>query len=304
MKSMSQLIHPHKLLALAKVVEHRNITMAAKDLHMTQPAVTNIIRQLESHFGQRLVQSEGKRMLITDAGQQLATYWLQLAHLYEDMHQTMSAHEQGDRGKIRIHMVSTGKYFMPKVINPFLTTYPLAEFDCHVVNREALFAALHENKTDLAIATNPEYHPQLETTELHQNHLIFVINPKHRLAGNQQVSFADIQNLSFITREKTALITQSLFQYFAEHDAKPQVAYEIDSTEAIKEAIMVSHEYIALLPMDSVRRPIQQHYLQPVSLTHAKPMHTHHWHVIWHTQHPLNAISQRFLAAIQSTLHP
>ena len=293
------MVHPHKLLAIAKVVEYKNITYAAKALHMTQPAVTNIIRQLERHFGQPLVRGEGKQLMITDAAYFLVNSWRRLESTYEDLHQAMHAHEQGDVGLIRLKMVSTGKYLMPKILTAFQKKYSKVEFACQIQHRELLISSIKNHEADLAIITNPAHDNKITAIKLGNNPLGFVINSQHRLAEKSNVSLQDLMQEKFIIREKSALITQCLFEIFSQKKAVPQIGFEIDSTEAIKESLL-SGNNVALLPLACIKRELSHGLLCTVNVRKKLEslLTKQHWHIIKHKDYPLNTISQKFLTML------
>lgn len=299
MNILKKLVHPHKLLALAKVVEHKNITYASKDLHMTQPAVTNIIRQLEKHFGQTLVRAEGKQLMITDAAHLLVKYWKHLENTYEDMHQAMHAHEQGDVGLIRLHMVSTGKYLMPKVMTTFQASYPKVIFSCHITHREFMLEAIKNHEADLALITNPPHDDKISAIKLTNNPLAFVVNQDHPLAQKSKISLKELSSEYFIIREKSALITQYLFEIFSKQEITPNIAYEIDSTEAIKESLLAGNN-IALLPLSCVQREASQKLLTTLNMTQQlkQQLNQQYWYIIKSKHYPLNAISEKFVTEI------
>jgi DNA-binding transcriptional LysR family regulator len=301
MEKASQIIHPHKLMVFAKVAEIGNITHAAQLLHMTQPAVTNIIRQLEKHYQQKLISHQGKKILITDAGKVIASYWQAFETLFDDLNDRLSAHQKGDRGEIKLAMVSTAKYFMPSLISRFKETYPLSEFKCHITNRHEIIDDILECKYDLAIITNPDKHLEITEHHLSKNKLVFVCKAHHQLLKQKKITFKDIANQTFITRERSALITQTLYDYFNHFDKKPQVAYEIDSTEAIKEAVATSNS-LALLPLISINRAIKSKDLNVLPIDIPAKFSINSWYIIHKQSTSLNAISKKFQAFVMSEL--
>ena len=184
MNNIIRIINPHKLMVLATVVKHQNITHAAHALFMTQPAVTNIIRQLEQQFDLKLVSHQGKKIILTDAGLSLASYWPQFESLYLTLHNDLLAQRSGERGHIKLLMVSTGKYLVPPIINQFLRHYPGAKFQCQIAYRDEVVSGIIDGSHDFGVITNPPYHAELIAQKLNENQLVFACRPSHKLISS------------------------------------------------------------------------------------------------------------------------
>ena len=256
-KLTRNLVSSQKLFIFSQVAECKSITAAAKKLCMTQPAVSNVIKQLEGHFSTKLIEIIGKKLSLTQAGDNLYAQWQHIASCYESMYQQMESLKLGLTGHLRIGMVSTAKYFVPRIINQYLQKYPHVEFTCEIYKRQQLLEVIESQHCDLAVLT--EQDPQderFDCMELGVNPLVFIASNKHHLAGKQAIEFSEIEQEKFIAREPDAIISRYLQHIFHMHQATPDLLFEIDSTEAIKQSVI--HDLgIALVPKMSVEREIR-----------------------------------------------
>ena len=256
-KLSRNLASSQKLFIFSQVAECLSITAASKKVCMTQPAVSNVMKQLESHFSTQLIEIVGKKLVLTQAGETLYNQWKNIASSYEGMYQQMESLKLGLTGKIKIAMVSTAKYFVPRIINQYLQRYPNVEFSCDIYRRTQVFEAIKEENCDLGILTEQDpQHEAFECIELGGNPLVFISSIKHHLAGKQNIDFSEIEQEKIVSREADAIISRYLHNVFHLHNATPDVLFEIDSTEAVKQSVI--HDLgLALVPLMTVEREIR-----------------------------------------------
>jgi DNA-binding transcriptional LysR family regulator len=246
-KIQMKLAQEQKLYVFSEVVKCGSITEAANVLCMTQPAVSTIIRQLEEHFGIKLIEKNGKKIYLTPAAKMLNEEWNKLHIAIDNLHYEMNQLSNGVCGKIRIAIVSSAKYFVPQVMCNYMHQYPNVKFECDIKHRENILPSLEKGIYDLAILTNPISYTTLSKFYLGNNKLIFIAEPNHSLFKRKKVSLQQLANENFVIREQSALITQMLFDLFQSQQLSIKILLEIDSTEAIRQAV-ISGLAIALVP--------------------------------------------------------
>jgi DNA-binding transcriptional LysR family regulator len=226
-----------QLRAFEAVARLRSFSRAAEELHITQPAVSKQIRLLHVQVGLPLLEQIGKKVFLTQAGQALygtCADWLETWGRFE---QTIADLKGMKQGRLRIATVTTGKYFMPRVLGPFCTQYPGIEIAMEVVNRDRLLERLARNQDDLYVMGVPPDDRDIESEPLMENPLVVVAPASHPLAQRRRIPFALIANESFLVRERgsgTRIVLENLFR---ERGTELKVKMELGSNEAIKQAV-------------------------------------------------------------------
>lgn len=236
-----------KLAMFAETVKQGSITKAADKLCVTQPAVSIAIKQLEQFFGVTLIEVIGKTLHFTAGARILYRNWLEMVVSQENLLLAMESFHEGITGELRLVMVSSGKYFIPKVIHQFLQTYPNVLFSCDIKGRAYITEAMKNNIYDIAVLTDPEHDQSLSQYYLQDNPLVFIVHKDHPLAKKRSIPLEALEQVKFIMRESSALISQMLFRVFADHNLTLDVLFEMDSTEAIKQSV-ISGLGAALVP--------------------------------------------------------
>ncbi len=292
----ARLISEQKLYVFSEVVKHNSITQAARQLCMTQPAVSTIIRQIEEHFDVKLFDLIHKRIHLTPAAMTLYQQWANVRASIENLHQEMDHYKDGISGDIRIVMVSSGKYFVNKAMHLFLKDHPHVRFHCDIRRREPLIAAIENNTYDVGILTDAPYRTELARFAIGDNPLIFVAEPKHPLLQKDEVVIEDLQYEKFIVREPAALITQILLKIFNDSNITLDTLFEFDCTEAVKQSV-ISGLGIALVPQVCVRKNIEHGMLQKIPVQGINIINQ--WHVISNQNIQKQRLIQRFLSYIK-----
>jgi LysR family transcriptional regulator, low CO2-responsive transcriptional regulator len=256
MNDHHKFIHPKKLHIFSVVSELRNITHAAQKLFLSQPAVSNTLLSLEQLFDTKLYEVVGKEIVVTSSGQRLLKHWAQLESCYQQLFDEMNEIKNAEQGDISIAMISTAKYFMLSLIKNFSKDYPKLNFHCQIFDRNQIIENLLSHQFSLGVMTEPPHHHALTSIQLGENPLVLICSPEHEFSGQSNILFENLSKQKFITREYSAQITQNLYRLFEQHQATPQVSLSINSTEAIKEAV-IENLGIALLPYLSVARELE-----------------------------------------------
>ena len=204
--------------------------------------------------------------------------------------------KQGDQGDISITMVSTAKYFTPALIKEFLCKFPNVNFNCQVIDRKQIIENLLNHHYAIGVLTEPPHHHALHAIKLGHNPLVFICHPKHPLANESNVSFETLSQQNFITREHSAQITQNLYRLFEQHKLTPNIAFTINSTEAIKEAV-IENLGIALMPYLAVHREIASKKIERMSFK--TDSLTNNWYIITAKDKTLDSASQAFIKMTQ-----
>ena len=245
------------------VARHLSYTRAAEELHLTQPAVFAQIKQLEEVIGLPLLERTGKQLHLTAVGHEvLATSRETLGAL--DRLEMRLADMQGlKRGRLRVAMVTTAKYLIPRLLGEFCVKYPGIEASLIVTNREMLLARIANNEDDLTILGAPPEGVDVVATPIADNPLVVIARNDHALARKKQISLPRIVEEPFIVREPGSGTRLATERFFAERHLSFKVRMELGSNEAIKQAIagglgvsVLSQHALALDGTDGLLQPL------------------------------------------------
>lgn len=220
-------------LALA---ERGSITAAAEACHVTQPTVSMQLRELADAVGLPLYEQIGKRLHLTAAGEALAETARRMLDEWLDFEQGINAMKGLEQGRLRVALVSTAKYFVPRLLGSFCREHPNIEIALEVLNRDGVVARLRENRDDLYIMSMPPENLDLEKHAFLDNPLVLIAPEGHRLKG-QRLKLTDLSDERFILRERGSGTRLACDAHFARSAFVPAVRLELGSNEAIKQAV-------------------------------------------------------------------
>ncbi|MFN3544847.1 MAG: LysR family transcriptional regulator [Thiobacillus sp.] len=212
-------------------------TRAAEALHMTQPAVSMQIRQLEDQAGMPLFDQIGKKVHLTDAGRALYRHAQAILGKVTEAQLELEEMRGVRRGQLDITIASTANYFAPRLIAAFCQRHPEVKVTLDVSNREHILALLADSEKDLAIMGRPPEESNLVAHPFLENPLVVIAAPTHPLAGKHRIALARVAGEPFITREAGSGTRMAAERHFAEHGVAFEAAMEMSSNEAIKQAV-------------------------------------------------------------------
>lgn len=219
------------------VARHLSYTRAAEELHLTQPAVSMQIKQLEQIIGVPLTELVGKRLYLTEAGRELQRCSRSVAIVLEEARQVFEEMKGLRRGHLEIAVASTANYFVPRLWASFRKRHPEVRVSLDVTNREGLIRALVENQVDLVIMGLPPEGLDLVAEGFMPNPLVVVAPPTHPLASVRDIPLDRLQNETFLMREEGSGTRSLMERVFAEKALAPAMPIEMSSTEAIKQGV-------------------------------------------------------------------
>ena len=218
--------------------EHSSFARAAQILHLTPPAVSMQMSQLAEGIGVSLFEKRGRALVLTQAGETLLPYAERMAQTLREAGEAIDALRGLRHGKIRIGLVTTTRYFAPRLIAQFRSQHPEIELEVNIANRDIVIGQLESNHLDLAIMGRPPTHLPV-VAEVFAKHPHGVIAPaNHPLAGKRQLAPKRLAGEPFIAREAGSGTRHAMEQYFTEHRLSPPVVQEMTSNESIKQAVM------------------------------------------------------------------
>jgi DNA-binding transcriptional LysR family regulator len=220
------------------VARFSSISRAATELHLTQPAVSMQVKQLEDQIGLPLLEQIGKRLFLTEAGAELRIHALRFAAQILELKAAMDQFRELDRGWLRLAVVSTANYFLPPLIVSLSDRHPGMRISLQVANRESVLAALADNRADLAITGQPPESADLIAQPFMDNPLVVIAAPTHALAAaGGPVPMARLCRETLVVREPGSGTRAAIERHFAEHGLEYLPGCELNTNEAIKQAV-------------------------------------------------------------------
>lgn len=273
------------------VARHLSYTRAAEQLHLTQPAVSMQIRQLEQAVGLPLFEQLGKKVFLTEAGRELQHYSRNIAEQLAEAEAVLDELKGLRRGRLRVTVASTANYFVPDLLAEFTRQYSGVAVSLDVTNREGLLAALRDNVTDLVIMGRPPEDHDLDYEPFRDNPLVVVAPPDHPLAKKKNIPLKRLENEIFLVRERGSGTRIAMERFFNEHGIHIQTGMEAGSNEAIKQSVQAGLG-LGLLSYDTLAMELQLKTLTILDIEEFPIMR--YWHVVHRHGKRLSTVALAF----------
>ena len=227
-----------QMRVFAAVARNLSFTRAARELHLTQPAVSQQVKLLEEEVGMPLFEHIGRKVHLAPAGVELLRYTEQAMELLRQASESLSAMRGLKRGVLKLGAVSTAKYFAPSLLSAFKPAYPEVTIQFAVGNREEIIQQLAANEIDLVIMGRPPRELETVAEPFAKHPLVLIASPRHPLARKRHIKLSQLATESFLIREEGSGTRASMERVFRERDVPIQVSMEVSSNETIKQAVM------------------------------------------------------------------
>ena len=228
-----------QLRVFTEVAQQGSMARAAASLHLTPPAVSMQIKQVEAQVGLSLFDRQGRQLSLSTAGEYFLVHARRiLANLKEAEH-AMARFKRLEHGLLTIGIVSTAKYFVPQLLARFHEEHPGIDVRLRVVgNREQLVAMMQAGEVDLSVMGRPPKEIATRAEAFAAHPLVFVGPPGHPLVKVGHSPVSSLANYPFIVRERASGTRTAMEAFFAEHRCEPRITMEMSSNETIKQAVM------------------------------------------------------------------
>ena len=227
-----------QLRVFSAAARHLNFGKAARELHLTPPAVSMHIRELESQVGLPLFERQGKSVSLTVTGEYLLVYVRKILATLKDDDDAVARFRGIEAGRLTIGMVSTAKYFVPQLLAQFHREYPHVELRLSVGNREQLVAQLKNSEVDLAVMGRPPRDIATRAEPFAAHPLSIITAPGHPLVSNETIPAKALTHFGFIIREPGSGTRGAFEEYQRQQHIDLPTMTEMDSNETIKQAVM------------------------------------------------------------------
>lgn len=227
-----------QLQIFTEAARQRSFARVAENLHITAAGVSLQIKQIEQLTGLALFERVGQRTDLTDAGEVLLRYSQGILQALHDADEALSVLKGLQGGRIRLGVLSTAKYFAPRLISRFRSLHPGVQVSLAVNNREAIVQQLDNNDIDIAIMGRPPEGLDAIGQPFAPHPLVIVCHPQHPLAKLPQVQPQQLAGEPFLLRESGSGTRTAMEQFFAGHGVTIHIDMVLPSNETIKQAVM------------------------------------------------------------------
>ncbi len=281
----------NQLQIFLKIVQTQSVTKAAEELHLTQPAVSIQLKNFQEHFDIPLTEVLGRKIYITEFGREIAeTAESIINQIYAINYKTM-AYKGQLSGRLKISVVSTGKYVMPFFLSNFMQQHSGVELVMDVTNKSKVVESFENNELDFALVSIIPTSLNIEKLDLLQNKLFLVGNSKNKFESGTEVKEL-FRDLPLIFREKGSGTRQTMESFIKQNNLSYLKKMELTSNEAVKQALLAGLGY-SIMPLIGIKNELHNNELQIIPIN-GLPIITN-WSLIWLKEKKHSPVSIAFL---------
>ncbi len=219
------------------VARHLSYTRAAAELHLTQPAVSMQVKQLEQHVGLPLFEHVGKKIFLTDAGKEIYRCSRAVSQQIAETEEVIAELKGLEQGELQVAVASTVNYFAPRLLAGFNQRYPGVHISLTVTNRKQLLKRLDRNETDVVLMGQTPEKLDLVAEPFMANPLVIIAPPEHRLTERKRLPLSQLQSETFLLRERGSGTRIAMERFFADRGIALSTGMEMNTNEAIKQGV-------------------------------------------------------------------
>ncbi len=281
----------NQLQIFLRIVKTKSVTKAAEELHLTQPAVSIQLKNFQDQFDIPLTEVIGRKIHITDFGNEIAESAESIINQVNEINFKTLAYKRQLTGRLKLSVVSTGKYVMPYFLSEFMSKHEGIELKMDVTNKSKVIESLENNEVDFALVSIIPNSIQIEQLDLLQNKLYMVGN--NHLALKKHIPTRELfKNLPIIFREKGSGTRQIMESFFNRNNISVLKKIELTSNEVVKQSILAGLGY-SIMPLIGIRNELHSNELKIIPIK-GLPIKTT-WSLIWLKGKKLSPVAKSFI---------
>ena len=280
-----------QLTVLEAVARNLSFTKAVDELYLTQPAVSMQIKQIEESIGLPLFEQIGKKIFLTQAGQEMYNYCRAIQQQLEEAENVIESLKGLKLGTLTLAVASTANYFAPKILAGFNKLHESVKINLDVTNRQGLIQHLENNDSDVVIMGRPPGDLELEAESFMENPLVVIAPPEHSLTKESNISIEKLQRETFILREKGSGTRDAIERFFSEQGAKITTTINMSSNEAIKQAVQAGLG-LGIVSLHTLELELELNRLAIID-AEAFPI-LRHWYIVYRKGKRLSPVAKAF----------
>ena len=279
-----------QLKIFLKVVKHGSVTKAADELHLTQPAVSIQLKNFQKNFTNPLTEIINKKLFVTDFGKEIALAAENIILELETINYKSIGYNNVLSGKLKISIISTGKYIMPFFLADFLQQHSSIDLELDVTNKAKVVNSLEKNEIDFALVSILPENIQIKKVDLMENKLMLVGNKKTAQILQQQKF--NLDTIPLIYREIGSGTRQTMEQFIQKNKLQAKKKITLTSNEAVKQAIIAGMG-VSIMPIIGIKNELASGKLEVIPIKGLPIITT--WSLIWLKEKKLSAIAQAYI---------
>ena len=274
-----------------------SVTKASRMMHISQPTASMQLKEMTENIGSPLFEVISKKIHLTALGREFAKTAREMTGRWEAFEQHATQMQGLTKGRLRVAVVSTAKYFIPKLLGSFCSKYPEVDISLEILNRDGVIKRVENNSDDLYVMSRPPVHIDLEDQILMPNPLCMIAYKNHPLASKKNLRLQDLKHERFILRELGSGTRMSADIHFKQKKFTPSLLLELGNNEAIKKAV-ASHLGVAVI---SIHALDQFDYDKEISVLKLQdfPINSQ-WHLVYLRGKQLSPIAKAFYEHVLS----
>lgn len=286
----------HQLKVFMIVVENESITKAAEELHMTQPAVSIQLKNLQDQFDIGLTEVVGRRLYITDFGRELYRIADRVLKEVASINYRTQSYKGMLSGRLKLSVVSTGKYVMPFYLKDFLKTNSGIDLLMDVTNKTKVIKSLENNEVDFSLVSVLPEKLNIHQEILLPNKLFLTRSAEEKFEYAKLSGKALFDSIPLIYREEGSGTRVTMQRYFQKANIIPKVKLELTSSEAVKQAVVAGLGF-SIQSILSIKNELKQNEIKIVPVK-GLPL-TENWRLIWLKQKKMSEVAKAFLTFVR-----
>jgi DNA-binding transcriptional LysR family regulator len=266
-------------------------------MHITQPTASMQLKEITENIGSPLFEVISKKIHLTTLGKEFAKTAREMTDRWEAFEQHVTQMKGLTKGRLRVAVVSTAKYFIPKLLGSFCSKYPEVDISLEILNRDGVIKRVEDNSDDLYVMSRPPIHIDLEDQILMPNPLCMIAYKNHPLASKKNLRLQDLKDERFILRELGSGTRMSVDMHFKQKKFTPSLLLELGNNEAIKKAV-ASHLGVAVISIHALDQFDYDHEISVLKLQDF-PINSQ-WHLVYLRGKQLSPIAKAFYEHVLS----
>lgn len=281
-----------QLQIFLKIAQTKSITRAAEELYLTQPAVSIQLKNFQNQFDIPLTEIIGRQLYVTDFGKEIAIAAEQILNQVQEINFKTLAYKGQLSGRLKLSVVSTGKYVLPYFLTDFLKMHPGVELTIDVTNKAKVIDNIVHNEVDFSMVSVLPENVNIDHLEMLQNKLYLVTGKDTAIEEGRVYDFSIFEELPIIYREIGSGTRVTMENYFNSKGIKLRKKMELTSNEAVKHSIIAGLGS-SIMPLIGIKTELQAEELKIIPVKDL-PI-TSNWQLIWPKNKRFSPVAAAFL---------
>jgi DNA-binding transcriptional LysR family regulator len=286
----------HQLQIFLKIVQEKSITKASEALHLTQPAVSIQLKKFQDQFSIPLTEVVGRQLYITDFGKEIAQAAEKIINEVEAINYKTMSFKGQIAGRLKISVVSTGKYVIPYFLSDFMRAHRGVDLILDVTNKSMVVKNLEQNEIDFALVSVIPAHLNLNKVQLMQNKLFLTAGTMYDFSSKDSKATM-FEDYPLIYREEGSATRNAMESFIVKNNLPTQRKMTLTSNEALKQAVIAGLG-LSIMPIIGIKDSLQSHDLQIIPFS-GLPF-VSHWHLIWLKAKKLSPTAEAYLDFVRN----